>query len=706
MTSDPSGPPGPSILPPRRGASRHITLCSEKSDIRQAAPYASSSRLHSRACCLGEAVPYVCRITISGPEPDAEGVTQMMDAVASAIEAGWEAPRIFVGDDDDTGIPDESPDDDSPDGTVLDYRVLGYPGGAIILVVLDGDDLMQTSVAITGLAQHLTTWSPGLLEYSPDEVTISKADEACDGENWLPRIDDGDEEEDREQPRWHLAELLDDDLRELASAYLLARGIRSLWHPTDPVEGHRARDVVLGAVEDPWSRELTSALGVLLIRAARFEHRSDSSATLVIQGSGEPGLAADLLRRARTTGPEAQTDGWDDDEMRGHVLVQRFMEEHQLPWNQVLDDEAPEEYQERSDRQLKALLWAGLRALATMAMPLSRLSGPWQLLDQLGGDAFVSALAQEEEEQNQEDAEEDLAEVESAAAAHVLVWLAVRHPELLGGQAAGPLTDQVTQDTSALHHVTYEALLMAGAGPLKAALASFPPPPAVRAGIRDFTAAMEVTEAAGADEAADPYDDMHRALDKVLAQGAGLRMRIQWVLAVTGLAARLTETDANPRPDSEEDVSSSLTLDHYLLAMPAMHAAVVLHRHDDDNAVRTRMLSLAAEVAPAAAGGLASELPDLTGDDPRLEPAARARAANWVENAVRLAREHRREAAAEAEPRCGADARLLVQAVTAGRDLPVAWPVTRFVAASAEAASAILHSAAAAQFAEEVFADG
>lgn len=653
-------------------------------------------------------MPYVCRITISGPEPDVEGVTQMMDAVASAIEAGWEAPRIFVGDDDDTGIPDESPDDDSPDGAVLDYRVLGYPGGAIILVVLDGDDLMQTSVAITGLAQHLTTWSPGLLEYSPDEVTISKADEAYDGENWLPRIDadDDDDEEDREQPRWHLAELLDDDLQDLASEYLLARAIRSLWHPTDLVEGHRARDVVLGAVEDPWGRELTSALGVLLIRAARFEHRSGSSATLVIQGSGEPELAADLLRRARTTGPEAQTDGWDDDGIRGRVLVERFMEEHQLPWNRVLGDESPEEYGKRSDRQLKALLWAGLRALATLAMPLSRLSGPWQLLDQLGGDAFVSALAQEEEEQNQEDAEEDLAEVESAAAAHVLVWLAVRHPELAGGQAAGPLVDQVTQDTSALQHVTYEALLMAGAGPLKAALASFPPPPRVRAGIEDFTAALEVTEAAGADEAADPYDDMHRALDKVLAEEAGLRTRIQWLLAVTGLAARLTETDVNPRRGSEDDVSSSLTLAQYLLAMPAMHAAVVLHRHDDDNAVLTRMLSLAAEVAPAAAGGLASELPDLTGDDPRLEPAARARAANWIEKAVRLAREHGREVAPEAASRCGADARVLVQAVTAGLDLPVAWPVTRFAAASAEAASAILHSAGAAEFAEEVFADG
>ncbi len=656
-------------------------------------------------------MPYMCRVTISGPEPDAEGVTQMMDAVASAIEAGWEAPRVFTdedfADEDDPGILEEPPGDVSPDGAILDYRVLGYPGGAIILVVLDGGDLMQTSVAVTGLAQHLTTWSPGLLEYSPDEVSIAKVDEPYDGENWLPRIDD--DEEDREQPRWNLAELLDDDLQDLAAEYLLAQGVRSLWQPTDPVEGYRARDVVLGAAEDPWGRELTSALGVLLIRAARFEHRSGSSANLVIQGSGEPGLAADLLRRAREAGPDAgpdaETDSRDDDAVRGHVLMERFMAEHQLSWNQVLDDEPVKEYEERAGRQLRALLWAGLRALATMAMPLSRLSGPWQLLDQLGGDPLVSVFAQGEEEQNEEDAEEDLEEVESAAAAHVLVWLSARHPELLGGEAAGSLVGQVTENASALHHVLCEALLMAGTGPLKAALESFPPPPGARAGIKDFITALEVTETAEANDAGDPYDDMHRALDLVLAEGPGLEQRIRWALAVTGLAARLTEAGADPRRDAGEQASGPLTLTRYLLAMPAMHAAVVLHRHDDENAVRTRMLSLSAQVAPVAAGDLASELPDLTGDDPRLEPAAKARAVSWIQNAARLAREHGREAALEASSGCGDDARVLVRAVTAGLDLPAAWPVTRFAAASAEGASAILHSAQATEFAEAVFAE-
>lgn len=70
--------------------------------------------------------------------------------------------------------------------------------------------------------------------------------------------------------------------------------------------------------------------------------------------------------------------------MRAHVLVEGFMEDHQLLWNRGLDDESPVQREDRCERQLKILLWAGLRALATMADKLRDLSGPWQLLDALG----------------------------------------------------------------------------------------------------------------------------------------------------------------------------------------------------------------------------------------------------------------------------------------------------------------------------------
>jgi hypothetical protein len=649
-------------------------------------------------------MPYLCRVTISGPEPDANGVSQMMDAVATAIESGWDAPRVFADEDDDTGIPDEPPDDDSPDGAILDYRVLGYPGGAIILVVLDDGDLMQTSVGITGLAQHLTTWSPGLMEYSPDEISISKVDKPYDGENWLQPVGE-DDEGDSERPRWHLAELLDDGLQEMATGYLLARAVRSLWDPTDPVESHRARDIVLGAVEDPWGRELVSALGVLLVQAARIESDSGAFASLVVQGAGAPELAADLLRRARETGPEAETDGWTDDDMRGHVLVAGFTEAHQLLWNRVLDDESPQEYEDRSNRQLRTVLWAGLRALATMADTLRQLSGPWQFLDALCDDAAISILAENEQEQNEENTEEDQGEIEAAAAAHVLVWLAIQHPELLGAPASESMVEQVNEDVSAFHQVFYATMLMAGSGPLNAALAENPAPAQLRADIADFAAALSATASHRPDDLGESYDDMHGALELVLDEEADLRDVIRYLLAITSLAARFTGTDANPNRALEGHVSTPGMLTHYLLVEPAMHAALVLHRHDDDNAVRTRMLSLAAHVAPAAAGAMAAEFPGLTGEDPRLEPASRLRARHWIEHALRRADERERGAAVAAGLNCTADARTVVRAVRAGQDLPASWPVDRLISASAEAASAVLHCAGITELAEEVFAE-
>ncbi len=650
-------------------------------------------------------MPYLCRVTISGPEPDADGVTQMMDAVSSAIEAGWDAPRVVMDEDEAAKAPDDSPDDDSPDGAILDYRVFGYPGGAFILVVLDGGDLMQTSVAVTSLAQHLTTWSPGLLEYSPDEVKISKIDKPYDGENWLPPVDDDEDEGDSERPRWHLAELLDDDLQDMASGYLLACAVRSLWNPTDPVESHRARDIVLGSVEDPWGSELTSALGTLLIQAARLESDADSFANLVVQGAGDPELAADLLRRARETGPESETDGWDEDHMRGHVLVEGFMEDHQLLWNRGLDDESPAEREDRCDRQLKILLWAGLRALATMADTLRDLSGPWQFLDALGDDEAISILAQTEEEDEEESAEHDAGEVECAATALVLIWLSIHHPELLDTPAADLLVEQVTENVTAFHQVFHATMIMVGPGPLNAALTERPAPAWLNEGVHDFAAALAATEGNGSEDADDPYDDMHGTLDVVLDEDSGLDEVVRYLLAITGLAAKLTSSDANPNRGREKYVSEPRTLTHYLLVEPAMHACIIIHRHDDDNVVRTRMLSLAAQVAPIAAGDMAAEFPGLTGDDPRLESAARAMAQHWIGSALQVARDQGDGIAADADLACTADARTLARAVIAGLDMPADWPTSRLVSAGAEAASALLHSAGVTEFAEDVFTE-
>lgn len=649
-------------------------------------------------------MPYLCRVTISGPQPDADEVSQMTEAVASAIEAGWDAPLVHVDEDEDAEIPDDLPEDDgAPGGTILDYRVFGYPGGAIILVVLDGGDLAQTSVAIAGLARHLTSWSPGLLAYSPDEIKISKIDKPYDARNWLPPVDE-DEEDEPERPRWPLAGLLDDDLQEMAAAYLLALAVRSLWHPAEPVESRRARDVVLGAAEDPWGGELTGALGVMLIQAARLESGSGSFASLVVQGAGAPELAADLLRRARETGPKSETDGWTDDEMRGHVLVEGFIEDHQLLWDRVLDGESSSAYEDRSNRQLRSVLWAGLRAVATMADTLRYLSGPWQFLDALAGgsDTIVSIRAEQEEDQHEEEAEEDWEALESAAAALLVVWLSVRHPDLLDTPAGDSLAGQVIADASSFHHVFHATMVMIGSGPLKAALAERPAPDEVRAGIDDFVAALSATEEDHSDDF-DPYDDMFVALELVLGDESDLDEVVRYLLAITSLAAKLTGTEANPNRTREGYVSTPRMLAHDLLLDPSMDAALILHRLDDDDAVRARMLSLAAQVAPVVAGDLAAEFPGLTGEDPTLEPAARTRARHWIEKALRLADECEGRAGMEVDLTCSADAHALVRVVGAGQDLPADWPIERVVSAGAEAASAILQSIEEAERAEEVF---
>jgi hypothetical protein len=216
---------------------------------------------------------------------------------------------------------------------------------------------------------------------------------------------------------------------------------------------------------------------------------------------------------------------------------------------------------------------------------------------------------------------------------------------------------------------------------------------------------LSATESARPDDPGEPYDDMHAALELVLDEDADLDEAIRYLLAITSLTAGFTSTDMNPDEAPEDHEPTPGVLTHYLLVEPAMHAAVILHRHDDDNAVRMRMLSLAAEIAPVAAGDLAAEFPGLTGEDPRLEPASRMRARRWIETALRLAAGPWLGTAETADLICTADARTLVQAVIAGQDLPTDWPIERLTSAGAEAASAILQSAGATEFAQAVFAE-
>ncbi|WP_433435417.1 hypothetical protein [Nonomuraea sp. CA-141351] len=136
-------------------------------------------------------MPHLGMIKISGADSGRVDTDRLMEAVATAIEVGWDSPLVMS--------EDEPENEHEHGGAIQDYRVLGYPGGATIYVLLAGGELEQIAVAVAALGRHLTTWSPELLAYSVAEVSISRYDEPYDADNWLPPFDD---EDDQPRPHW------------------------------------------------------------------------------------------------------------------------------------------------------------------------------------------------------------------------------------------------------------------------------------------------------------------------------------------------------------------------------------------------------------------------------------------------------------------------------------------------------------------------
>lgn len=731
-------------------------------------------------------MPYLGSLTISGPQPDMDEVTRMTEALAQAVAAGWQSSWVATGDfepeeleevyvDSDTLDPGEDPDDENEievqveqvEGSVLDHRVLGYPGGAFVLVVLDGQglDFEQAALVVAALGRHLTTWSPGLLEYAVQEVKVSMIAKPYDEENWLPPLDDAEGED--LAPQWPLVELMDDDLQSLAARYFLAGAVRSLWNPARRVNNPAfdARDVAVGAADGPWGRELTSALGELLVRAARLEAAAGTGAKLTARGDGDPELAADLLRRARATGGQEAAEGWMDDLMRGHLLLEEFVEAHDLTWNRIPDEESLDQTEGRRAAQLRELLWAGMKTLATLAVSLSDVTNPWLLVDELarGGDEIVTRLAERESERIQEAAEHDSEEVRSAAAAHAAVWLAVCRSDLLESPRGAELVEAVAQDVGAFHHVLYSALLHSGSGPARAAVNDQRVLPALRAPMTQFLAAQEKIEAAqaaddavggggdmGSDErgdisagvavsvvigdTGDTYDEMHNALDAALGEDDDVEARLRGLLTVIGIAAGLTGSDLNPRRGVEGYISTPHELAAELLRNPAEYASLILSEGvEEDDFIRLHALAEVARFSADAAGAMAADFPDLADEDPRTEPAARDRARRWIAAALHAAEgegegggaavgegddsaagqggggagagaiEDGGAAGPGGEPGLDRDAAFVLGEVRQERELPADWPVHRLVAAAAQAAASLLPKESPEERAVEIF---
>ncbi|MEV0645896.1 hypothetical protein AB0I28_11600 [Phytomonospora sp. NPDC050363] len=629
-------------------------------------------------------MPYLCEIEITGPRSDDEG-TAVAEAVLAAVEEGWRSPPI------ERDVEAEAAEGDTD--TVLDYRVLGYPGGAFVVVVLPDVGLEAAALAAASLARHVVTWSPGLLEYSVGKLNIAPLDEPFDAENWLPPFTD-----EIAFAAGPLPDLLSEELRALCARYLIVSALPSLWDPASPEGALDAADVVAGAAEQPWDRDLVTQLGMLVVRAARLEARQDGKARLVVRGSGELDLAEDLLARARGMAA-AEEPGWQDDEVRGHELLSYFTADHGLEWRRPVDADDDREHRTRRLHHVRELLWAGLRTLATLASGLSEVKGAWRVLDALGDDDVVAAYAAWETGRLEISGEHDEEEIYSASTALALVWTAIRHPALLDamGEAEG-FREVFVHDPTPFHFFTCSALIMAGAKPTAAAVDASELPEVLRTSLREFAAALEETERDGGARE-DPYDDMNDALEAVITAEDDRAGSILAVLAVIGAAARLIPTDLAQRASAGIRAPGHLAVE--LVAHPSMHGTVLLDDDTDgDNTIRLHTLAFVAAMDSVAAGDLAADFPDLAGADPRMEPAALERARTWVLAAARLA-EGDAEVAYATE-----DARAYAESVLGENSPPADWPIRRAVSAAATAAADLLRSAGREEALTEVFAVG
>ena len=186
------------------------------------------------------------------------------------------------------------------------------------------------------------------------------------------------------------------------------------------------------------------------------------------------------------------------------------------------------------------------------------------------------------------------------------------------------------------------------------------------------------------------FDEMNGALESALEHDGWITARIEAVLAIPQCAAGLTATDANSRGGQEGYISTPQELTVELMKNSGLYAGATLSgASDEDTLLGLSTLALVASVDVSAAGVLAGELPDLTGDDPRIEPAARQRALRWVADTLALTNGTEPDELAHAHTGSD-DARIVLAAAAADSELVTEWPIRRLAAAAGHAAAALL----------------
>ncbi|XVV07254.1 hypothetical protein ACQPW3_18475 [Actinosynnema sp. CA-248983] len=555
-------------------------------------------------------MPYAVWIELSDPDPpgsDDVAHARRPDLVLELIEAGGAADGPLLEEDDDAGVVAEEP------VALLDVRVLTYPEGARVGLAVDAVDLPAALAVGLGLARYLSG-TPTLFGWRLESISGAKLDAPVEPDVWLPSLED-------DRPRFPIAEHLPRELQEPAAQYLLAAAAADVNDPAGRGSWRvDAADLVAGSVEHPWGRELVAALGGLLVAACRAEAVRHP---LVGRGGGDPALAQALLDAVRAD-HDAPGTGADQDGTRGHLLLEDFTAAHDLQWNRVDPDADPDLAEERRRAQLRALLWAGLRCLATMGRDgLAAAESPWVWLADLDSDdvaTVVDHFADRDAEQTAEAAEEAEALLYGATQAHLLMRLALLHPDLLAADRITAARNDLRISTEPLQHLGFHALTSFGSAAVERATL----PAHAADAARSVLTALRAVDA----EEDDALDDLYAAIEDLLPTRHIADRERQ---AHTAAFLDLVTATAGAGDDAARVARE-------LLAFPAELACIVADLPDGGQAehtLRLRVLAAAASLDPAVAGEVAADLPALRSKDPRDEPALHAEAAVWWGRAVR-----------------------------------------------------------------------
>lgn len=554
-------------------------------------------------------MPYAVWIEVSDPDPgtaDEVAQAQRPELIMELIQAGWETP----------GIDDDREDDEVRD--VVDARVLTHPDGAFIGIAVAAERFEVATDAGMSLAHHLAG-TPALFGWTLDSLRVDKLEAPQPSGSWLPDLAD-------DSPRWPVATYLPREFQEMSAQYLIAAAVRHVNDPTGKAERSAdAADLIAGVIrEHPWEREVVGTLGALLVAACRHEAATGTRHQLVARGDGDSELAEALLRAVRNDFDSPST-GYDDDEMRGHVLIEEFRAAHGLRDGESVDAEDSEE---RRRDQVRALLWAGFRVLATLSKgTLEHARSPWLWLASLDSDAIdslVDDLAERDIDDLEETDEEAETELATAADAHLFVRMALHHPDLLEQQPEILSTlNDVEMTAGPLHHVVFYALMAFGAAPVQAAADSLE--------AEAIQLLLPVLQAIDANED-DALDGLYSAVDELLP---GLDSTPDESRTQAAATLRLLTTIAAAAGHARTDEVA-----RELFRYPVEMACVIVHGDNDAAVVRAlqvHILAAAAAIDTTVAGQLAGELRALTSNDPRDEPALRADALRWWADTVQVA---------------------------------------------------------------------